>query len=232
MLNAAAASFFVDDFVSLIREVSPLAIIVLYLSMTYAYPEQVRSHMARKACWIAGCILCFFSLTGEFFFRILRIGPYTLCFASGIILFAIGFRILHDPTSEASTPEESAKDQKSEKPLRDLSLIPLAIPMIANPNAIMLLIQQHVSTHGFWRHFSLHVTHTLIVLAVIFTTYLLLILACKGAHWINRTVLKLSYRLSGLFIIAMAIQFIMTGIKESELISSLSKISHSLRAGS
>jgi multiple antibiotic resistance protein len=196
--------------------------------MTYAYPEQIRIHMARKACWIAGCILCFFSLTGEFFFRILRIGPYTLCFASGIILFVTGSRILHDQTPETSASEESAKDPKADKSLRDLALIPLAIPIIANPDAIMLLIQQHGSAHGF----SLHLAHTLIVLAAIFSTYLLLILACKGAHWLNTTVLKLSYRLSGLFIIAMAIQFIMTGIKESDLISSLRKISHSLRADS
>ncbi|MDR2420013.1 MAG: MarC family protein [Puniceicoccales bacterium] len=232
MPNTATASLFTHDFVSLMREISPLAIIVLYLSMTYAYPEQVRSHMACKACWIAGCILCFFSLTGELFFRILRIGPYTLCFASGIILFVTGFRILHDSTSETPASKEDAKGQKLEKSLHDLSLIPLAIPMIANPDAIMLLIQQHGSAHGFLRHFSLHLSHTLMVLAAVFSTYLLLILACRGACRLNRTVLKLSYRLSGLFIIAMAIQFIMTGIKESDLISSLRKISHSLTTDS
>jgi small neutral amino acid transporter SnatA (MarC family) len=70
---------------------------------------------------------------------------------------------------------------------------------------------------------------TLSVLAAVSSTYLLLVLACKGTRWIHTSVLKLSYRLAGLFILAMAIQFIMTGIQESGLISSLRKTPDSLK---
>jgi small neutral amino acid transporter SnatA (MarC family) len=46
----------------------------------------------------------------------------------------------------------------------------------------------------------------------------MLILACKGARWLNPIILKLSYRISGLFLVAMAIQSIMIGMEESGLL--------------
>ncbi|MDR0444930.1 MAG: MarC family protein [Puniceicoccales bacterium] len=207
-------SFFTKDFIELICTINPLAIVILYLSMTPDTKEQIRLHMARKACWIAGGMLCFFSLTGEWFFQALHIGSYTFRIAGGIIIFFVGLKMLHNPDSGEEDGDEAASSG-----LYDISIIPLAIPMIAHPTAVTMLIQRHAAHYGLLRHFI----STLAVLTATFTIYLLLLLACKGVRWLNPIVLKLSYRLSGLFLIAMAIQFFMVGMKESGLLHSALK---------
>ncbi|MDR3143697.1 MAG: hypothetical protein LBT57_02535 [Puniceicoccales bacterium] len=198
-------------------QLSLLAILLFYLSLSSIYPERMRLDMARKACWAAGGLLGFFALTGEFFFQTLRIGPCTLFFASGIILFAVGFRLLNEQKSDLSLSEEKAGDDGSLSGLPDISLIPLAIPLIARPSAILFLIREHSAARGLENALSCHLIRTLSVVIAIFFLYFLLFLVGKGLHWLHPVLLKLCYRLSGLFLLAMSLQFIMAGLRDAIL---------------
>jgi len=218
MLGNAIVSLLTGSLTGLLGQMRPLAIVLLYLSLTLAHSPREREIMLRKACGMAGALLGFFALTGEFFFQILRIGPFTLHFAGGIILFALGFRILNEGEAERSTGDGDPGG--TGVPKRDLSLLPLALPMIANPNAVLFLMRQHSSARG---NFFLHLFHTLSALIAVGVIYCLLTLGHRALRWIPPILLKLGYRLSGLFLLAMALQSFMTGLRESELFSSFAR---------
>ncbi|MDR0727993.1 MAG: hypothetical protein LBF21_00035, partial [Puniceicoccales bacterium] len=193
------------------------AVLLFYLSLSSVYPERMRLDMARRACWAAGGLLGFFALTGEFFFQTLRIGPCTLFFASGILLFALGFRLLNDQGTNVSSPKEKADAEGIPSALPDISLIPLAIPLIAHPSAILFLIRAHSAARGSANALSQHLLRTSVVVVAVFLLYLLLFLVGKGLRWLHPVLLKLCYRLSGLFLLAMALQLILLGLQEAKL---------------
>jgi multiple antibiotic resistance protein len=217
LVKTMCAASLIQDLGEFMGQLSPPAVLLFYLSLSSVYPERMRLDMARRACWVAGGLLGFFALTGELFFQTLRIGSYTLFFAGGIILYALGFRLLNDQMANISASEEKAGVGEIPSTLPDISLIPLALPLIAHPSAILFLIRAHSAARNSANALSQHLLRALTVGMAIFLLYLLLFLVSKGLRWLHPVLLKLCYRLSGLFLLAMALQLIMLGLQEARL---------------
>ena len=151
-------------------------------------------------------ILLFFAFVGEWILRLLRVTISSFQIAGGILIFIIAISMLQARRSRArSTPEEEHDRQEGE----DVSIFPLAIPMMSGPAAIttvMVLISISKS----------YAQKGLVLLAILLTT-----LAC---YWIlgssgcllkilRRTGLNVLSRLMGLLLAVIAVQFVVDGIK-------------------
>ena len=161
--------------------------------------------MAARAVLIAAGILLFFALLGEDLLRALGISLNAFKIAGGIMLFLIALEMVFEKRTERR--EDRAEKIKAEEPT-DISIFPMAMPMIAGPGSIastMLLMSQN---NGLER--------TAVVLAAMAAILLLTLLALLAAGPLMRVVgAKIEAvvsRLLGVLLGALAVQFVIDGI--------------------
>src|SRR6187399_2028184 len=132
---------FLSAFVTLFVVIDPPGCAPIYAGLTTgASPAQKRS-MALKACLIAGAILLVFALFGEQLLGALHIELDAFRAAGGIMLFLIAL----DMVFEKRTQRREARAESLQKTpeIEDVSVFPMAMPMLAGPGAIasiMLLV--------------------------------------------------------------------------------------------
>ena len=96
----------------------------------------------------------------------------------------------------------------------DIAITPLAIPMLAGPGAISTVILLHNQTTGVAQNIALCVC----ILAVSAATYVILRLSATGAKWLNPIALKITTRIMGLLLAAVASQFMINALRELKLV--------------
>jgi multiple antibiotic resistance protein len=99
----------------------------------------------------------------------------------------------------------------------------LAIPIIAGPGVLTIIIADRASEKG-----TEFISCLLAISLVVFLLYVFLVLTSNGAKWLTPTILKLGFRLSGLFLVALGVQLVMNGLKETGLCASPYVIASSL----
>jgi multiple antibiotic resistance protein len=162
---------------------------------------------------VAFGLIVAFALWGEEILSVLGISMASFRVAGGFLLLIVGFRILLSEDSEETPPSS-----KGAVPLRaDLALTPLAIPILAGPASVSAAILQASRIVRPWQWVGLLLA---IGLAVALTCYVLL-LAVRGSKWLGDAAMKLFFRLAGLVLIAVAVQFILAGLEETELVARL-----------
>ncbi|MDR2813027.1 MAG: MarC family protein [Puniceicoccales bacterium] len=211
-------SFFVNGFYQLFAAVCPLAVIALYLSMTTSYTFKERLGTARTACWIAWSVMLLAALGGPKALAAVGISMEAFNIGGGLLLVFVGFGMLRaeDPEIAMSQNEAEEIGHLSKKTHQDVAIAPLAVPIIAGPGSLTIIIANRAANGG-----TLELVSCLLAIsAVVFLIYVLLVLTSKGAKWLTPTILKLGFRLSGLFLVALGVQFVMNGLRETGLCSS------------
>jgi multiple antibiotic resistance protein len=130
--------------------------------------------------------------------------------AGGLVLIRVAFDLLQGGRSLKVTSVE--QQEGSEKD--DISITPLAIPVLCGPATItagILVASQATS----WLHTSVLVAMVFFVYALVFTA---LRLAVDHIHRVGETPIKISSRLMGLILVALAVQFVLDGIRASGLL--------------
>lgn len=134
-----AAELFVSAFVTLLVVIDPPGAAPIFASLTTDSSPAARRAMAWRSFFIASAILFAFALAGEPFLRALGISLDAFRIAGGIMLFLIALDMVFE--TRVKRREERAK-AVSDEPARDVSVFPMAMPMIAGPGsiaAVMLL---------------------------------------------------------------------------------------------
>jgi multiple antibiotic resistance protein len=197
-LIAFSAIFFVVD---------PIAVIPLFLAMTVRDSEAEKRAMARRAAIASGLTLALFAVAGQLIFRLFGISLGAFKIAGGALLFLLALDMMQArPSRTKTTPEERREGIEKE----DVALIPLAIPLLSGPGAIatvMVLVARHRS----WLYAGP-------VFAAIALTALLTWLMLRGASWlearVSKTFLNIVTRVMGLILAAVAVEFIVAGIRD------------------
>lgn len=191
--------------ISLFVIINPFSTVPAFLAITPGDTAEERIRAARLACLLAGAIIFFFALTGQFLFTVLGITLPAFQIAGGAILFVIAFDMLRSPDSPVRlSPEEKQMAKEKE----DITVTPLAMPLLCGPGAIstIIILQTQADTFG----------HTLILLGsvpvVYLACYLVLRLSVSGAARLSPLVLRITRRLMGLLFAVIAVQFIINGI--------------------
>lgn len=184
--------------------VDPFGYIPIFLSMTSNDTEEQRKKMLKKACLTAFFVLTVSTLIGNQILHFFGISIPALQISGGLILLVIGFEMLKViPVAEKLSPSEQSEGAKKE----DISIIPLAIPMLSGPASIAAVVVL-TSTSTSWTIYPAIIVSTLMTLLF---TYLILRSAGRILRMIGDTGLKVLTRIMGLLICAMAVQFVING---------------------
>jgi multiple antibiotic resistance protein len=206
--------FFVATLSSLFFIIDPFANVPLFLSFTRGFPEKERRVIVRNAHVIALVVFVFFCVFGQYVFDFLRVDFSSFKIAGGILLFLISIEMLFgEKTHTETTHDEQAAAEERE----NVTVSPLAIPLIAGPGLITTGIVLFSRVNGADRLLSFGLA-TLVAFGM---SFVLLSESERLSKFLGLVGLKVITRIMGLLLMAVAIQFVVTGIMESGLLAAL-----------
>ncbi|MCC7575476.1 MAG: MarC family protein [Methanomethylovorans sp.] len=198
-------AFFVYSFVSIFVIVSPLDGVVTFVSMTSGMTDKQRQILGRKAVLLACAISLFFALTGDTMLRQFGINVDSLRVAGGILLFKVAFDMMMAQISRESITQDEINQSLGRD---DVWIFPIALPILAGPGLITTVIVLMDSADIF--------IGKMIVLAAIVLTFSICLMLFHFAHkvykWLGYTGMLVFTRLMGLFLAALAVDFVTRGL--------------------
>lgn len=192
---------------SLFVIVDPIATVPAFLAMTPIDTPEQRIRMARLACWVMAGVLLVFSVAGKAIFQFLGITLPAFQIAASIILLLVALDMLR---AQRSRTQETREETAAAAEKADIAITPLAIPMLAGPGAISTVILLQNEAKGVGQHIALYLS----IIGVAAASYAILRVATRGALWLNPIAMRITTRIMGLLLAAMAIQFLLNGIRQ------------------
>ena len=193
-------------FGSLFVIVDPFATVPAFIAMTPRDTPEQRIRMARLASVVMAAVLLIFAVAGKIIFKLLGITMPAFQIAASIVLLVVALDMLRAQRSRVveTSEETSAAAEKA-----DIAITPLAVPMLAGPGAISTVILLQSRAGDVAQHVALY----LCIVAVAFASYLIFRVSARGAEWLNPIALKITTRIMGLLLAAVAVQFMINGLK-------------------
>ena len=186
--------------------VDPLGNVPFFLALTEGASGEERKKTAFRASLATFFILLFFAFAGEWILRLLRVTISSFQIAGGVLIFIIAISMLQARRSRArSTPEEEHDRLREE----DVSIFPLAIPMMSGPAAITTVMVLVNLSKSF-------IQRALVILAITLTSlacYFILRESWRLLRVLRQTGINVLSRLMGLLLAVIAVQFVVDGIK-------------------
>jgi len=198
--------FALRAFVALFAIVDPFANIPIFISMLDRFKEKDRRAIIRESVVIACIVLLALTLLGNIIFNFMGITLYAFKIAGGILLLIIAIEMLFGRKTRTEISDETVKEQRD-----DISVMPLAIPLLTGPGAITTGIVLYDSTGTMENKVVLF----FIILLVFVLSYIILSQAEVIHKRLGRTGNKVIIRIMGLMLSAIAVQFIISGIGEA-----------------
>lgn len=184
--------------------INPLGIMPVFVSMTAALSFRQRRKVATKASILAFFTMILFAVAGQLVFDFFSITADSFRIVGGIIFFMMGYEMLQARLSRVKFTHEEEISY-----MDDISITPLAIPMICGPGAI-------TNSIIFWNDASTF-EHKSVLIAIIFIivliTWIVLIGAGKIMNYIGETGNKIMLRLMGMIVMVIAVEFFFAGLK-------------------
>jgi multiple antibiotic resistance protein len=201
-------------FATFFATIGPLDVAAMYAALTSAVSRKRRRQMAVRGTLIAGSILLLFALVGDFLLAGLGISLAALRTGGGILLLLIGIDLVFARSSgSTSTTDEEEKEAQSKQ---DISVFPLATPLIAGPGALGAVILLMANAEG---EPVLQAAVIASLIAILLVTLAMLILASEIQQFLGVTGMHVVTRIFGVLLSALAVQFIFDGIAASGLLA-------------
>lgn len=201
------AQFALVTFTSILFLVDPIAVVPTFLAITQGETLERRQATARRACIAAGILLIVFAAAGNLIFRAFGITLPAFRIAGGAILWLVAMDMLRGERrtqeSEAEIDEGIRKD--------DVALTPLAMPMLAGPGAIstVMVLSGQARTPARAAVIYASIVVTLVI------SWIMLRVGDRVMSRFGQTGIRVIMRIMGLMLAAVAVQFIVTGIREA-----------------
>lgn len=205
---------FLAAFVTFFVVIDPPGVTPMFATLTQDMPPAWRHRMAWKSVLVATFILLGFAFGGEWLLEKLHVSLDAFRIAGGILLFLIALDMLFETrTQRREARNEKVLEERRAHPGEhdDISVFPLAIPLIAGPGSIasvMLLFAQHDD----WANRGAILAG---VGANLLLTLVAFLLAARLSHMISATVAAMVTRIFGIILAALAAQFVIDGIKNT-----------------
>jgi multiple antibiotic resistance protein len=200
-LVSLSAIFFVVD---------PLSAVPFFLAMTRDDGPRERRETALRAALTAGVVLSASALVGHSLFRVLGISLGAFRIAGGIVLLLLALDMIRTQPSRTRITDKEL-EAGSEK--EDIAIVPLAMPLLAGPGSIATaIVLAGKAREGPWWHL-LPVLGAIAFTAV--ASYLLLAVADRIERVLGRTGLSIIERVAGLLLVAIAVQFMVDGLRQA-----------------
>jgi multiple antibiotic resistance protein len=200
--------YLISAFVTLVVVVDPLGLVPVFLAITHRLTPPTRRRIALTASLIAGGILIGFALIGDWLLRTLGISIPAFRIAGGLLLFAVAFDMVLGSRGERETrvAEQAVHDEH----FRHIAAFPLAIPLMAGPGAITATLLLAGRAGG-----QITLIATLLAVIVVIMAICVAVFSVAGKierllGTIGNVVLS---RLLGVLLAALAVQFVIDGIR-------------------
>jgi multiple antibiotic resistance protein len=200
---------FTTAFVTLAVIIDPPGCAPIFASLTSGTDAAHRRRMAIKSTIVAWSILMFFALLGEPLLRTLGISLSAFRIAGGIMLFMIALDMVFERRTERR--EERAKEIEGTPEAADISVFPMAIPMIAGPGSIASIMLLTARAEGTSEWLVVLVAMT----SVLAITLLALLAAGPLMKAIGANLEAMITRILGVILAALAAQFVIDGLERS-----------------
>jgi multiple antibiotic resistance protein len=193
--------------------IGPADLVLVFAALTERTTSLARRQVALRGTLIATGILLFFAVFGDPLLKLFGITLPALRVAGGVLLLLISIDMVFARHSggTGTTPEEETEARTR----ADISVFPLATPLIAGPGAISAVILLTTAEGAFTAGWVLIVAAMLLILLV---CYAAMLLAIPLQRLLGITGLAVVSRVVGVLLAALAIQFLIDGIKASGLI--------------
>jgi multiple antibiotic resistance protein len=198
------AEFGVSALLTLFVVIDPVGLVPVFLSLASARSASAQAGIARRAVLVAGTVLLSFAVAGGPVLAYLGISFSALRIAGGILLFRIAVDMVF-AQFRRETPEEEAEARAKE----DISVFPLAIPLIAGPGALASILILGSEARGEPSLFALVLAAAAAVLLV---AYLFLRVATRLGRLLGQTGINVVTRVLGLILAALAVQYVADGL--------------------
>ena len=200
---------FVSAFVTFLVVIDPPGCAPIFASLTSGAEAAQRRSMAIRSVLIASGILLFFALLGEDLLSALGISLSAFRIAGGIMLFLIALEMVFEKRTQRRESRANAINATPE--IEDITVFPMAIPMIAGPGSIASIMLLMARSDGLDE--SLVVFGALAAILVL--TLLALLAAGPLMRLLGNKMEAMLTRLLGVILAALAAQFIIDGISVS-----------------
>ncbi len=202
--------FLLQTFATLFVVLDAPGVGIVFLGLTRNSPPDHARRMARRGAVIGGIVLMGFALAGEPLMRALGISMSAFRIAGGILLFLLAVEMMLGKRSpiRGPSPSEEAEAETRE----DISVFPLAIPLIAGPGAmtsVMLLTAQAGPS------LALRIGVFAMLVLVLALTYLFMVGAQRMVKLLGMTGTNVVERVLAIILAALAVQFVVDGARQA-----------------
>jgi len=195
-------------FTSILFIVDPFAVIPTFLAMTVRDTPAQRRVLARRGAWTCAITLIAFAVGGSLIFKIFGITIGAFKIAGGVLIGLNALDMVQARRSQQrETPVETAEGIQKD----DIGIMPLGVPMLAGPGAISTVMVLALGSKSVAATAAVYISIVLTALI----TFLVLSAASMVERRLGQTGMRILTRLMGLVLCAIAVQFIIDGIKLS-----------------
>ena len=199
---------YISSLITFFVVIDPPGCAPIYAGLSASASSLQKRAMAVRAVGVSALILFVFALFGEALLKGLGISLASFRIAGGIMLFLIALEMVFEKRTERR--EDRAAKVASDPEAEDVSIFPMAMPMIAGPGSIASVMLLMSRNSGIER--------SLVVLGAMVTILLLTLVALLAAGPIMRIlgakIEAVITRLLGVLLAALAVQFVIDGLTE------------------
>lgn len=191
-------------FTSFFTLINPIGTMPVFMTMTKDLSESDRTRTAQKASIVALFTIIAFAFSGQLMFKFFGISVNSFRIVGGIIFFMMGMDMLQARLGKVKISESEVKTY-----VNDISITPLAIPMICGPGAITnsIVLMEDANT------LSLKIVLFSSIFLVMLITYLVLYSSSRILKVMGETGKNVMMRLMGLIVMVIAVEFFFSGLK-------------------
>ena len=176
----------------------------IFMTMTADLDKQHRNHTAKKASIAAFITIVIFAFSGQLLFNFFGISVHSFRIVGGVIFFLMGMDML-----QARLGKVKVKESEVHAYVNDISITPLAIPMICGPGALTNSIVMMEDADSLEKKVVLVAS----IFVVMLLTYLILFSSTKIIKVLGETGNNVMMRLMGLIVMVIAVEFFFSGLK-------------------
>jgi multiple antibiotic resistance protein len=200
--------FVFNAFVTLLVIVDPLGLAPIFAALTRGFSEKQKRESAIRGTVLGGLILYLFAIAGEVLLEAVGIGLPAFRIAGGLLLFLLSLdMVFARPSGMRAT---AVREQEEEEYQQDISVFPLAIPLLAGPGGITtVLLYTSGSTAGQVALFMV------VLFVILLLTLASLLLAPRVMRLLGETGANVLARVLGVLLAALSVQFVIDGLQTS-----------------